>query len=116
MASKLTRIQKMLLGELLGKGHGRFGKVAVRRPYAEEDEGGGEEGGAPKLLAEHPMFMQQPIGAPADLTFLANENNLAEGAAEQRENDLTLTLQQKLEQKHSLQMGYKYKSPTLTAT
>lgn len=101
---KLTREQKMQLGELIGNGHRHFGKVTPRRPYAKDDASG--DGGASQLLPAHPLFAQQPIGASSDLTFLANENDRTVEEAEKRSNDLNLELQNKLEKKLGQQLSY----------
>jgi hypothetical protein len=104
MANKLKREQKIELGKLLAAGHRRFGLVAPRRPYREDEEGGG--GGA-GLLLDHPLFMQQPVGAPSDLAMIVNENNHSIEKAEERSEDLNPQLRKALEQKLGLELGYK---------
>lgn len=100
MADKLTRAQKIRLGELLGQGHRQFGLVTPRRPYPRDDEKGGA--GSGNFFPQHPLFAQQPLGASSDLTFLINENSQSMEKAEERSDELTLQMQQKLEQK----LGY----------
>ena len=105
MAGKLKREQKIELGELLAAGHRKFGLVAPRRPYREDDDEGG--GGAAGLLLDHPLFMQQPLGAPSDLSMLVNENNHSLEKAEERSEDLNPQLRKALEQKLGLELAYK---------
>lgn len=105
MATKLKRLQKIELGELLAKGHRRFGLVVPRRPYREDDDERG--GGGAGLLLDHPLFMQQPIGAPSDLSVMVNENEHSVEKAEQRSDELNPQLQKALEQKLGLQLGNK---------
>jgi hypothetical protein len=89
------------LSDLLAEGHRRFGKVAPRRPYHEEDEDGGS--GAPQYLFEqHPLLAEQPIGASSDLTFLTTDNKYSLDEAEKRSDEATLELQRKLEMALSL--------------
>lgn len=107
MADKLTRAQKIRLGELLGQGHRQFGLVAPRRPYPRDDEKGGSGG---NFFPQHPLLAQQPLGASSDLTFLVNENSQSMEKAEERSDELNLQMQNKLEQK----LGHKptqYKTP-----
>jgi len=101
---KLTREQKIKLGEIIAAGHRQYGKVAPRRPYAkegDEDEGGT---GSSQLLPEHPLLSRQPIGASSDLTFITNENNFSKEKAEERSDELNPVLRKSLENKlgHSL--------------
>jgi len=105
IVKKLTREQKMQLGELLAVGHRHFGKVAPRRPYVEEDEDGGS-GGSSKLLLDHPLFMDAPTGATSDLTFLVNENNHAIEEAEKRSDELNPQLRKVLENQLGHQLNY----------
>lgn len=103
---KLTREQKMQLGELLAAGHRHFGKVAPRRPYAkDDDEGGGS--GASQLLMEHPLLMGMPTGVTSDLTFLVNENSHSMEAAEKRTDELNPQLRKSLEQQLGKQLEYR---------
>lgn len=105
--TKLSRAQKMQLGELIAAGHRHFGSVMPRRPYADEDGTGGA--GTAQFLPAHPLFMEQPIGASSDLTFLANENNLSMEEAEKRSDDLNPQLRKSLENKLGHELAYKPK-------
>lgn len=87
------------LSELLAKGHKRFGKVLPRRPFI-EDEGGA---GTASLLLEHPLFLEQPLGASSDLTFIANENKYSNDEAEKRADEAVPELRKQLEL--NLQLG-----------
>lgn len=104
MANKLTREQKMQLGELIGAGHRQFGKVALRRPYAKDDDGG--DSGAAQLLPDHPLLSRQPVGASSDLTFMVNENNFSTEKAEERSADLNPELRKALENKLGRELSY----------
>lgn len=108
---KLTREQKIKLSELLAAGHRYFGKVAPRRPYAKDYEGG--DGGSASLLLGHPLFMEMPIGASSDLTFLANENSHATEEIEKRSDELNPALRKSLENKLGHALAYQPpKTPT----
>ena len=113
---KLMILKKHLkeLGDLLGEGHRRFGKVAPRRPYKEDDESGE---GAPQLLfEEHPLLSQMPIGAPSDLTYLTQINEFSADKAQERVDELTLQLKNNLELQlgHKLGQQRKFTPPTLS--
>lgn len=87
---------KKQLGDLLGEYYRKFGKVAPRRPYHEDDkEGGSGEGGA--IFESHPLLAEQPIGASSDLTSIITENSNAKEEAEKRHDELTLQLQKQLD-------------------
>lgn len=75
---------KRRLTELLGIGHSRFGKVAHRRDYR-EDEGG--EGGAGLEFQSHPWLSNMPIGADSDLSMDTNSSDHSKEAAEERVNE-----------------------------
>lgn len=75
---------KRKLTELLGIGHARFGKVAHRRDYREDDGG---EGGAGLELLQHPWLSNMPIGADSDLTMETNNSAHSLEAAEERVNE-----------------------------
>jgi hypothetical protein len=104
---KFSREQKTLLGNLLAEGHRKFGKVAPRRPYRDDD--GGEGGGSAQLLPEHPLLQTQPVGAPSDLTMLINESKFSLEEAEKRYDELNPQLQKSLENK--LGLGLTHKPP-----
>jgi hypothetical protein len=103
----ISKEQKTLLSELIAQGHRRFGKVLPRRPYR-DDEGG--SGGAEFMFEEHPLFMNQPIGADLNVTPNIRANADTFDEARKRQNDLTPELQQKM----SIALGYsKTATPTL---
>ena len=102
---RLKREQKIQLGELIGAGHRQFGRVAPRRPYAEDDDEGGT--GTAQLLPEHPLLSRQPLGASSDLTFLVNENNFTTEKAEERSDDLNPELRKSLENKLGHELAHK---------
>ena len=88
---------KTKLGELLATGHRRFGKVNPRKPYREDDESGGS--GIAKLspFEQHPLLVEQPDGAPSDLTAVATENNDAVAEVEKRNaKELSNQMQEQL--------------------
>lgn len=95
---------KQELGKLLGKGHAMFGRVAPRRDYRDEDEGGA--GSAELLFETHPLLAEQPVGAASDLTAIATENSDSLDQAVERVNEASKelvkqpVLQQKLSQSH----------------
>lgn len=94
----LSIAQKRALSALLARregGHGQFGRVLTRRPFLEEDEGGS---GLPSPFEQHPLLMDQPIGASSDLTAIIGDRNqqeMIDEAAKRGEHDLSLELQQK---------------------
>ncbi|MCK4870069.1 MAG: hypothetical protein KAS93_03055 [Gammaproteobacteria bacterium] len=83
---KIATEYKRELSALLAKGHAKFGKVAPRRDYCEDedDEGGG---GAELLFETHPLLANQPEGAASDLTFVVTQNSesVDEGVKRQAE-------------------------------
>lgn len=85
--------QKAELGELIAKGHAKFGLVAPRRPYPKDDEDG--SGGVSDLRVEdHPLLKEQPIGAASpDLTAVASNNSQVTDEAIDRLDDLSPQLQ-----------------------
>ncbi|MBN2689226.1 MAG: hypothetical protein JXR42_01280 [Gammaproteobacteria bacterium] len=99
---KLKAKDKALLSMLLGEGHAKFGVVTPRRPYKEDDESGGDDGSA-KFLPDHPLFMEQPIGASSDLTFIANQNSNSLDQAEERSDQASPELKKSLD--NVLNMG-----------
>lgn len=74
---------KRRLTELLGIGHRRFGPVAMRRDYRDDDG----EGGAGLQLLEHPWLSNMPIGADSDLTMDTSNSSHSQEAAEERVNE-----------------------------
>ena len=113
MAEHYTKDQKTKLGELIAKGHRKFGKVAPRKPYLDDDESGGT-GEAQLLFEQHPLLAQQPIGASSDLTAIISDNNASLDEAEKRSDEATPQLKKALEMKLGLGKQYS-KTPTLTA-
>ncbi len=85
MARKIKVHFKRKLSELLGVGHSKFGKVKLRKPYKDEDEGGGASTGL--RLDAHPLFANLPDGADSDLSSVANNNAYSEDAAKERVNE-----------------------------
>lgn len=99
---RLSNTLKAALGEALAAGHRHFGKVAARRPYLDDDEGG--SGGL--QIEPHPLLSDQPVGAPSDLTQdVALYADVLE-ATKERANDLSPelryqpALQQNLKAQH----------------
>ena len=92
--SRFAVKEKAMLGELLAGGYARFGSVAPRRPYKEDDTGGGT--GAAELLPEHPLLASQPVGAASDLTAIASQNSNSLEAAKEKENELCPQLKKQL--------------------
>jgi hypothetical protein len=93
--ANITKEQKTLLSELIAQGHRKFGKVLPRRPYRDDDEGG--SGGAEFMFEEHPLFMNQPIGADLNVTPNVHANQDTFDEARKRQNDLTPELQRKMD-------------------
>lgn len=85
MARKIKVHFKRKLSELLGIGHSKFGKVKLRKPYRDEDEGGGAATGL--RLDSHPLFANLPDGAGSDLSSVANNSAYSEDAAKERVNE-----------------------------
>lgn len=84
---------KRALGELVARGHSRFGKVNPRAPYREEDEGGASGGG----ILQHPLFADVPVGAASDLTAVTAEHAHINDLAEERKDEATPELRKQLE-------------------
>lgn len=89
-----TKEQKTELSALIGEGHRKFGKVAPRRPYTDDDKGGGA---AQNVFESHPLLDQQPIGASSDLTYIITENSQALDEVEKRANEAAPELKKQLE-------------------
>jgi hypothetical protein len=92
---------KAQLGELLAIGHRKFGKVAPRKPYREEDDTDRGTGSAELLFESHPLLAEQPVGASSDLTAIITENSKAVEEAENRsEAELSHKLTQALKNRY----------------
>ena len=99
--SIIDKEYKTKLGELLAAGHRRFGKVAPRKPYRDDDEGG--SGGAElSPFEQHPLLAEQPVGAASDLTNIATENQEAVSEVENRDaKELSNQMQNQLNKTHA---------------
>lgn len=94
---------KEKLGELLAIGHRKFGKVAPRKPYRDDEDDGKSGAGSAELLFEsHPLLEEQPVGASSDLTAIITENkNAVEEAEKRSEEELSHRLTQALKNRHT---------------
>jgi hypothetical protein len=100
----ILKMYKEQLGQLLAKGHAKFGRVAPRRPYRDEDEGGE---GAPGLTVEsHPLLANLPIGASSDLTAIAADNSNITDEALDRVEELSPSLQNQPQLQAELSQRY----------
>jgi hypothetical protein len=111
----MNKEQKTQLGELLATGHRRFGMVAPRKPYRDDDDGDSGIGKA-SPFEQHPLLDEQPLGAASDLTNIATENSEAEAEVEKRDaKELSNQMQNQLTNKHAHTLGQSHSaSPTLT--
>lgn len=92
MARRIEVKFKRKLTELLGIGHSRWGKVALRRDYRDdEDEGGAGE--SDLRLDSHPWLANLPDGADSDLSSITNNNKHSTDAAKERVNEANPELQ-----------------------
>jgi hypothetical protein len=109
MAS-ISNQEKTQLGELIARGHARYGKVAARRPYRDEDSGDG----TPGLTVEtHPLLADLPVGAASDLTSIASENSQITDEALDRVEELNPEL--RIQPSIQAELNYSNRStPTLT--
>ena len=106
MSKQIPATLKAQLGEALAEWYHNFGKVAPRRAYHEDDTDAG--GTANKMFEDHPFLAEVPIGAPSDLASTIVEDARTLDEANERSDDLTnelqnrlaLTLGQKLQQQH----------------
>lgn len=109
MSKRIPARFKAQLGEFLAEWYHHFGKVAPRRAYHEDDEATGVGGSSNKMFEDHPFLSEAPIGAPSDLASILVEDARTLDEANERSEDLTnelqnkldLTLGQKLQQQHS---------------
>lgn len=100
-----TKQEKEQLGLLLAKGHARFGKVAVRRPFRDDDSG---DGAAALTVETHPLLANLPVGAASDLTAITAVNSGITDAASERLDELTPSLQKQPVIQAQLQQSYSY--------
>lgn len=85
--------QKTALSEKIAEGHRKFGKTIPPRPYGDDDDSGTGSAG---LIMEHPLFIDTPVGAPSDLSYITYNNKNASNEAERRQLELSKTLQNRL--------------------
>jgi len=108
----LSKSFKEQLSKLLGHGHSRFGRVAPRRPFKDDEGGGAGEAGL--NFETHPLLAQQPIGAASDLTQLVDQNNQSLDAVEERANEASEELQKQPAMQKALGASHtKSAAPTL---
>ncbi|MBA2654638.1 MAG: hypothetical protein H0U71_06195 [Gammaproteobacteria bacterium] len=86
---------KAALGEHLAKGHAKFGKVAPRRAYKDDEDSG--EGSAGLTIETHPLFLNVPEGAASDLSFITTDNSNVEDEALDRVEELNPELKYQAE-------------------
>jgi len=96
MSKRIPAKYKAQLGELLANWYYHLGKVAPRRAYHEDDEGGT---GAPanKMFEDHPFLAEVPIGAPSDLASVIVEDARTLDEANERKDELKNELKHKLD-------------------
>ena len=115
MSKRIPAKLKAELGECLATWYRHYGKVAPRRAYHEDEEGGGEGAATPKpsLFEEHPWLSEIPIGAPSDLASILVSDNRTIDEANKRKDEMTDELQNRLElelgQKKQKQLSYQTK-------
>ncbi len=77
---------------MLGKGHARFGPVAPRKPYYDDDGGGA--GTSSLHFESHPLLAEQPVGAASDLTTIVGDQANITEEAQERATEACHQLQQ----------------------
>lgn len=92
--SNFTKDQKTELSALIGEGHRKFGKVAPRRPYTDDDKSGGA---AQNVFEQHPLFKQLPDGASSDLIYIVDRNSQTLDEAEKRADQAAPQLRKQLD-------------------
>ena len=114
--SILDKEHKTNLGELLAAGHRRFGDVAPRKPYRDDDDEGGSGGAELSPFEQHPLLAEQPLGASSDLTSIATENSESVSEVEKRDaKELSNQMQNQLAKTHAQTYGKSNTAaPTLT--
>lgn len=116
MSKRIPARFKAQLGEFLSDWYRSFGKVTPRRAYHEDDESTGG-GAANKMFEDHPFLAEMPIGAPSDLASVIVEdartldeaNDRKEELTNELQNKLTFALGQKLRKQKQYQYGYQTK-------
>lgn len=112
MSKRIPAKFKAELGECLGAWYRKFGKVTPRRTYHEDDEATGSGAPANKMFEEHPFLAEMPIGATSDLASIIVEDSRTLDEANERKDDLTKELQNRLTltlgQKLQKQLHYNY--------
>lgn len=102
--AKIASTFKAKLSEILRINYRKLGKVALARPYKDDDGG---EGGQGLQLLEHPWLSQMPIGvADSSLDSNAQHNPDAEDNAMNRANELTNSLQMQPAVQNALRRGF----------
>lgn len=107
MSKRIPAKFKKQLGEYLGDWYRRFGRVAPRRAYHEDDKSTGG-GSANKMFEDHPLLAEVPIGASSDLASILVEdartlddaNSRKEEMSNELQHKLTLALGEKLQNRH----------------
>ncbi|CAL7962913.1 conserved hypothetical protein [Gammaproteobacteria bacterium] len=115
MSKRIPAKCKEQLGELLADWYRHLGKVAPRRAYHEDDEGGGTGAPANKMFEDHPFLAEVPIGAPSDLASTIVEDARTLDEANERKDELKnelkhkldLTLGNKLQMRHQQRLDMK---------
>jgi hypothetical protein len=99
MSKRIPAILKAELGEYLATWYRKFGKVAPRRAYHEDDEGGSGTAAADVKppFEGHPLLNDVPIGAPSDLASIIVADSRTLEEADKRSDELTEQLQNRLE-------------------
>ena len=97
MSKRIPAKYKAQLGENLANWYRRLGKVAPRRPYHEDDESTGTGAPANKMFEDHPFLAEVPIGAPSDLASILVEDARTLDEANERKEELTNELKNKLD-------------------
>lgn len=97
MSKRIPAKLKAELGEFLAEWYRHFGRVAPRRKYHEDDEGDGSGTGSAKPWFEgHSYLNEMHIGAPSDLAAVIVADSRTLDEADQRSNEMTEELQNKL--------------------
>jgi hypothetical protein len=106
---------KTNLGNALVSFYRRYGKVAPRRPYKDEDDSGG---GAGLLFETHPLLAEQPVGAASDLTAITTEHENIDDLAAERANECNAELKKQpaIQQALGQQISSAPTPPTPTQT